>query len=470
MRNSLKVSTIAFAIMSVFIGKAMAANTIGAEYTEPASKFFEDSTISGNLNFFMRKRDRVGSVSDSGEDGAYDTNLDHGSIFANLGFNSGYIGGIVGTDLVIYSTFDMWQNGSADHEMNFWNVNNPFDKQGKTKQCTNVWTDCNENGVSYATASLKFRFGENIKASLGYIQPSVPSALGVNWSYAPGTYRGAQIGGKFDNLELGFIYADEYKAPWFKKTYRLQTTAGEDAGEVYSVGARYTLSNGIVFDAGYAGLTVGNRKNFHLKVKGSTTGGFNWSPQVYVVSDDEQYDSTAFQAAFISSKSIGQYTFRADSTYTKANAKNDGKGTVGNFSYRLTSQYGGSNGAYDIWWNNRSDFNHDGEIAGFLSVSRDFSDVGGNGFSAGISTAGGFGSTTSATRKSGAPVDDLTEYAYSLFATYAIQKGALTDANISFYWTQYINPTNASNWTPYSNLFQDEKDFKLSLTIPFNVK
>lgn len=470
MRKSLKLSTVAVTLMSIFIGKAMAADPIGAEYTEPATKFFEDSTISGNLNFFMRKRDRVGSVSDSGNDGSYETNLDHGSVFANLGFNSGYIGGIVGTNLVIYSTFDMWQNGSPDHEMNFWDVNNPFDKQAKSGQCSNVWGDCNDNGVSYATANLKFKFGENIKASVGYIQPNVPSALGVNWSYAPGTYRGAQIGGTFDNLELGFIYADEYKAPWFKNTYRLQTTAGEYAGKVYSVGARYTLSNGILLDAGYAGLTVGDRKNFHLKVKGSTADGFNWSPQVYVVRDQEEYDSTAFQAAFISSKSMGQYTFRADSTYTKASAKDDGKGTVGNFSYRLTSQYGGSNGAYDVYWNNRSDFNHDGEIAGFLSVSRDFSDVGANGFSAGISAAGGFGSTTSATRKSGEPVDDLAEYAYSLFANYAIKKGTLANATLSFYWTQYINATNADSWEPYSNLFQDENDFKLSLTMPFNIK
>lgn len=132
-------------------------------------------------------------------------------------------------------------------------------------------------------------------------------------------------------------------------------------------------------------------------------------------------------------------------------------------SYRLTEQYGGSNGAYDVWWNNRSDFNHDGEYAFFLSSTRDFSDVGGKGFSAGVSGAYGAGAKADG-------YDELVEYAYSFFANYAIQAGALKDANISFYYTNFFNDSDAPNWTGYSNAFQDETDFKLALTIPFGVK
>lgn len=76
----------------------------------------------------MRARDR-GGVDANGNDTKKTTNLDHGSVFVNLGFNSGYIGDVVGTDIVIYSTFDMWQNGGPDHEMNFWGVNNPYEKK-----------------------------------------------------------------------------------------------------------------------------------------------------------------------------------------------------------------------------------------------------------------------------------------------------------------------------------------------------
>ncbi|NAX19958.1 multidrug transporter [Vibrio sp. V39_P1S14PM300] len=457
-----KVSAVTAAMLSAMAAApAVAEDPVGPEYASEVSEFFSESTVSGNLNFFMRARDRAGTDA-NGNDTKKVTNLDHGSVFANLGFNSGYVADVVGLDAVIYSTFDMWQDGGPDHEMNFWGVNNPYDKVPDDSKCTGTWdADCTDNGVSFATAALKFKFGDAVTAKLGYFQPSVPSTLGVNWSFAPGTYRGGELGGTFGNLAVGLVVADEYKAPWFKETYDFQTTDGDDAGTAYSIGARYTLSNGISFDAAYGALSDGDRVNAHFKVKGTTEGGLYWSPQLYVVDDDEQYDSTAYQLAFLSSFSSGQYSYRAEATYTSAEAKDDA--LSGNLAYRLTSQYGGSNGAYEIWWNNRSDYNHDEELAFFLSASRDFSDIGATGFSAGINGAYGFGSEAQG-------YDDLKEYAYSLFANYAIQGGALKDANISFYYTEYFNDTDAPSWAGYTNLFQDETDFKLMLTIPFTVK
>ncbi|NVC92872.1 OprD family porin [Vibrio natriegens] len=460
-----KVSALTAAMMgAVVAAPAMAEDPVGPVYAESVSEFFSESTISGNVNFFMRARDRAG-MDANGNDTSKVTNLDHGSIFANLGFHSGYVADTIGFDTVIYSTFDMWAGedtgGSFEHEMNFFDCDSPY---GAGDSCDSYKTD---NGVSFASAALKFKFGENFNAKLGYFQPSVPSTLGVNWSFAPGTYRGGQIGANFGKLALGFVYADEYKAPWFKETYEFNEGtfwggAGKDVGDAYSFGARYALDNGISFDAGYGALTDGDRKNFHFKVKGTTDGGLYWSPQLYVVDDDNQYDSTAFQVALLTSKSMGQYSFRADATYTSADS-DDKRGQVGNMAYRLTEQYGGSNGSYDVWWNNRSDFNHDGEYAFFLSASRDFADIGGNGFSAGLSGAYGAGAKASG-------YDELVEYAYSFFANYAIQGGALKDANISFYYTNFYNDSDAPDWGPYSNAFNDETDFKLILTMPFGVK
>lgn len=461
-----KVSAITAAMMgAVATAPAMAnEDPMGPAYAAEVSEFFSESTISGNVNFFMRARDRAGKDG-NGNDTSKGTNLDHGSIFANLGFHSGYVADTVGFDAVIYSTFDMWAGeetgGSFEHEMNFFDCSSPY---GATTSCDSFQTD---NGVSYATAALKFKFGEDFNAKLGYFQPSVPSTLGVNWSFAPGTYRGGEVGANFDALSLGFVYADQYKAPWFKETYEFRDgsfwgSAGKDVGDVYSFGARYAFENGISLDAGYGGLTDGDRKNFHVKVKGTTDGGLYWSPQLYVVDDDNQYDSTAFQAALLTSFSQGQYSYRAEATYTSADS-DDKRGQVGNMAYRLTEQYGGSNGAYEVWWNNRSDFNHDGEYAFFLSATRDFSDIGGTGFSAGLSGAYGAGAKA-------AGYDELVEYAYSFFANYAIQGGALKDANISFYYTNFYNDSDASDWGPYSNAFNDETDFKLILTMPFGVK
>jgi len=447
--------------LSVACGSAFAENVVGPEYTEGVSEFFSESTISGNVNFFMRDRKR-GGVDANGNDTKKKKNLDHGSIFVNLGFNSGYVGDVVGADFVVYSTWDMWQNSSPDHEFNFWGVDNPYDKNPDADGCGGAWdTSCNDNGVSIAKAAAKFKFGESVNAQLGYFQPSVPSSLGVNWSFAPGTYRGGEIGGKFGGVSLGAVYADQYKAPWFKTTYEFQSTKGEDAGSVYSLGARYSFDNGISLDGGYGALTTGPRKNFHFKVKGTTEGGLFWSPQIYVVDDNEQYDSTAWQTALLTSFKAGQYSLRAEGIYTSADHKGDSD--VGHFSYRLTKQYGGSNGAYDVWWNNRSDFNHDGEFAGFASISRDFSDVGAAGFSAGISGAVGMGAKFEG-------VEELKEYAYSVFMGYGIQGGPLKGGAVSFHYTEYFNDSKSGNWAPYSNAFQDETDFKLALTLPFSVK
>ncbi|HIF9112881.1 TPA: multidrug transporter [Photobacterium damselae] len=428
-------------------------------------EFFSESKISGNFNLWMRARDRAGYDATTRKDTKKATNLDHGSAFVNLGFNSGYIADTVGMDLVIYSTFDMWSGedsgGSFEHEMNFFNCDSPY---GASTSCDSFQTD---NGVSYATANLKFKFADMATAKLGYFQPSVPSTLGVNWSFAPGTYLGGEVGLNFDQLALGFVYANEYKAPWFKSSYGFRDGTfwggeGKDVGDIYSLGARYTFANGISIDAGFGGLTDGDRKNAHIKVKGTTDGGLYWSPQVYMIDDDNQYDHTAYQLAFISSYSTGPYTLRADATYTSADSDKK-RNSVGNFAYRLTEQYGGSNGAYDIWWNNRSDYNHDGEFAVFGSLARDFADYGANGFNAGVSGAYGFGAKADGYK-------ELKEYAFSVFANYAIQAGALKDANISMYYTQYYNDSDAPDWNVYSNAFNDETDYKLILTIPFNVK
>lgn len=468
MEKLFKVTALAAATAAALAAApVMAQDNLSPAYTGEVSEFFADSTISGNLNFFMRARDRAGKPLDgngdpiAGPDTAKVTNLDHGSIFANLGFNSGYIADTVGFDAVIYSTFDMWNNGSFEHEMNFFDCGSVY---GASKSCDSYETD---NGVSFATAAAKFKFGDVANAKLGYFQPSVPSTLGVNWSFAPGTYRGGEIGATFGNLTVGAVYADQYKAPWIKETYEFNTGTfwggeGEDAGDVYSVGARYAFDNGMSLDVGYGALTKGDRKNAHIKLKGTTDSGIYWSPQLYMVDDDNQYDSTAYQLALMTAKSVGQYSFRAEATYTSADS-DDKRGQVGNMAYRLTEQYGGSNGAYEVWWNNRSDFNHDGEYAFFVSAARDFSDIGGEGFSAGVSGAYGAGAKA-------AGYDELVEYAYSFFANYAIQGGALKDANIGFYYTNFFNDSDAPDWGAYSNAFNDETDFKLTLTIPFSVK
>jgi len=455
-------------VLSALVVGIVAGSALTVVPSAEASGFFEDSSINGALNVWMRDRTR-GDVDANGNDTSKVPNLDHGSLYLSVDFNSGYVADTVGLDLNVYSTFDLWQNASPDHEMNFWGVDNPYDMEPTNRSgCDSAWdSGCNDNGAAFQTAAFKFKFGDAVTAKLGYFQPSVPTAMGVNWSFAAGTYTGGEIGANLGNLALGLVVADEYRAPWFKDSYEFRTGTGssaEDAGTAYSLGGRYTFDNGLLLDAAYAALTDGDRKNAHVKVKYTTADGWYLSPQLYVVDDDNQYDSTAYQLAFISAKSYGQYSVRAEATYTAADSS-DTRGNVGNMAYRLTEVYGGSNGAYDIWWNNRSDFNHDGELGFFGSVARDFSDLGAQGFSAGVNGVYAFGA-----KSDQAGIDELVEYSGSAFLNYAIQGGALKGANFGMYYTYYVNDSNAGNWAPYSNAFQDETDLKVTLTIPFSVK
>ncbi|WP_408646899.1 multidrug transporter [Vibrio aphrogenes] len=427
--------------------------------------FFEDATVNGAVNIWMRDRTRA-KIVDGHQTPKY-TNLDHGSIYTGLDIKSGYAADVVGLDINVYGTFDMWNNGSPDHEMNFWNVDNPYDMTpGSNTGCEGTWdSSCTDNGAAFQTAAVKFKFGEHVTARGGYFQPSVPTAMGVNWSYAAGTYEGGEIGVNYGPVALGFVYADAYKAPWYKHDYNFRTGTGptaEDAGDAYSIGMRYTINDQMLLDVAYAGLTDGDRKNAHVKFKWTTDGGWYVSPQVYVVDDDNQYDKTAFQAALLTAKTYGQYGLRLESTYTSADSE-DTRGNVGNMAYRLTEAYGGSNGAYDIWWNNRSDFNHDGELGFFAELKRDFSDLGAQGLSIGLNGVYAFGAKAEG-------YDELVEYSGSAFVNYAIQNGALAGANFGIYYTHYVNDSNADSWVGYSNAFQDENDLKVTLTIPFNVK
>ncbi|WIH24175.1 multidrug transporter [Photobacterium damselae] len=466
-----KLSIISTSISVAIIGGSLSIpaqaqeDLMGPSYANEVTKFYDNSKISANLNFWLRHRDRAGFDKIYGHDTKKTKNLDHGSVFFDIGFNSGYIYDIVGLDIVAYTTFDMWQTGSPDHEMNFWNVNNPYEKIPKGG-CSGPWnSDCNDNGVSIATANVKFKYQDLFTAKLGYYQPSVPSTMGVNWSFAPGSYLGGEIGLNFERLALGLTYASEYKAPWFKNTYKFQETISDGshsgAGNAYSLGLNYTIADKINLNIAYGGLTKGQRKNAQLKLKATTDNGWYLSPQVYFIHDNEEYSELAYQLAFISRYNTGAYTFRAESTYSSAKAR-DHK-LVGNFAYRLTQDYGGSNGSYDIWWNNRSDYNHDEELALFGSVARNLSDWGLNGLSTGVSGAYGFGAKAPG-------YNELTEYAFSLFTNYRVPEGLLKNIGLSVYCTWYYNDMNAGDWMPYTNAFQDETDFKFIVTMPFGIK
>ncbi|QUM77237.1 multidrug transporter [Moritella sp. 24] len=461
--------------LAILIASAMAAPVMAAETTEAlevtadtvvvdSSGFWSDATISGNVATWTRQRTRDGEGRDESAGSGNDdnntideretkTNLDQTSVYAAIDFTSGFAADKVGIDVSAYATADLYNQGSPDHEMNFWDVDNPYTGGGED----GAWDSTNtSDGIAVSKANIKFQKILGLNGKVGLFQPSVPSALGVNWSYAPGTYTGGEIGTRIAGIELGAVFATEYRAPWFKSSYGFRETDNlTDAGELYSVGARTELGS-IAVDVAYAGLTDGPRKIAHIKTGTTLENGLGLKGQVYMVDDSGMYEELAYHAAFLSNYSTGQYTVKAEATYTSAVDKN--KDNVGNFSYRATAAYGSSNGAYDIWWNNRSDFNHDGEVAVFASLARDMADLGAENLTVGISGAYGFGAQ-------GEGVEELTEAAVSVFGSY--NAGFAT---FGAHVTQYNNGTNLENWTVYTNAFQDETDIKITMNIPFSIK
>ena len=174
--------------------------------------FWRDAVLSGAFYYFQRYRDRY-DVSDE----HYHVNLSHASPQAAAEFSSGYLGGFVGLDVGAFGVVDLYNHGAPDHEMNFFPWRDPWHPDWSA-------TDA-DNGASVYKANIKFKVGP-AWARAGYFQPSGPGVLGVNWSFLPGTYQGAEMGADIGNLALAGAWANEYKAPWFKDTYRFRQNDG----------------------------------------------------------------------------------------------------------------------------------------------------------------------------------------------------------------------------------------------------
>ena len=132
-----------------------------------SSPFFEDGNVSGGIYNFTRVRNRKDL-----EDGKYKENIHHSTALANVEFNSGLVGGFFGIDVGAFGTYDMWNSGSSyDSEFSLRD-----EKKGKVV-----------NTVSVYKASARLDF-DTLQLRAGYLQPSGPGVLGVNWSFVPGTY------------------------------------------------------------------------------------------------------------------------------------------------------------------------------------------------------------------------------------------------------------------------------------------
>lgn len=425
-----------------------------------ATGFVDDSSLTGGIYYFQRERDRLNPTS-----GKYETNLSHGTWNAGLLYSSGYANDILGIDLGAFGVVDMIDSGKSAHP-------NEIALSDAKKTYSEAWQG-DRSGVNLYRASAKFKFGPGW-ANIGFIQPSGQTLLGTQWGFYPGTYQGAEAGANFDYgkkgaLSFSYMWTDKYHAPWYTQFDGFyQNDKKTKIDYLHSLGFKYDFKNSLLLEA-----AVGQSQGYINQYFAKTSYAFdvaghqlNASYQFYGSQDkvndgsvNDIYDGMAWLQAITLGYNIDQWSLRLEGTKVRA------PGRQGFFLQRMTPSYASSNGRLDVWWNNRSDFNADGENALFAGVNYDLSKLNLPGFSVGASYAYGWNAKANNTVKSDST---LKESAWSLDAGYTIQEGSAKNTNFSLHYTNYDN-RNTNGLNGYDNMFQDEHDVKFIVSAPVSI-
>lgn len=429
-----------------------------------------EAKLDGGVYYFQRNRQRVDNNFD------YQANLSHATTQVALNFNSGYAGGILGFDFGGFGAYDLSVDETGplnqEHEFAF-----AGDKWGE-----NYRSGAPEGGVSLSRAALKLQFfKEKLKFSGGLTQLSVPGVIGVNWSYLPGTYRGAQMDLNLGSISLTYAWADQYKAPWFKRVQNFSRlnawNQGKFSGDnaidyIHGFGGRCSLPKGFGLQFGW-GQSQGYMDAYHIKLSQSVSlgDGLDWSYQFYgaTTKDDvpvaHSYDGLAWQQAVTSSMKSGSYTFRIEFMMTRA------EGGLGCYIPRLTRGYGNSQGGLEIWWDSRSDWNHDNEKTIFAGINRSLDDIKGmDGWSVGISCAYGWDAVAwQADGHTNPNIDKGRESALNFDIAYTIPDGRMKGTLFKLHFTDYHNYQDELGSWAYPNMFTSEHDVKFHVIAPFSI-
>ena len=430
-----------------------------------AAGFIDDSTLTGGVYYWQRERDRKDVTTDK-----YETNLAHSTWNANLDFQSGFAADMFGLDIAAFTAIEMAENGDSGHpnEIAFSSVNKAYDEDYSG----------DKSGISLYKAAAKFKYGP-VWARGGYIQPTGQTLLAPHWSFMPGTYQGAEAGANFDYgdsgaLSFSYMWTNKYKAPWHIEMddFR-QNDKKTGVSYLHSLGAKYDFKNDLVLEAAF-GQAQGYVNQYFTKAsyKFDLVGNpLTTSYQFYGTEDrisdkndpNSIYDGLAWLQALTFGYTTGQFNWRLEGTMVKA------EGNQGYFLQRMTPTYASSNGRLDVWWDNRSDFNANGEKAVNAGVMYDLS----NWNLPGMAVGGSYVYAWDAKPSTNPMYDQsqrLKESAWSLDALYTIQEGRAKGTLLKLHYTQYDNHTNIPSWGGgYGNIFQDEKDVKFMVIAPFTI-
>ncbi|MFQ0971779.1 MULTISPECIES: OprD family outer membrane porin [Gilliamella] len=433
-------------------------------YATYENHFVDDSSLTGNVFFWNRDRERKDIDTHK-----YEKNLRHTSFNTNLDFKSGYIADRLAIELGGYGAWEV-SNGGNGHpnEIGFSGAHTRWDEDWKK----------DVSGLSFYKAQANFKIDELFWVKAGYIQPSGQTLLAPHWSLLPGTYRGFEIGSTLDfdsagALSMSYMWSDKYKAPWYKRLYEFkQWGKGKKIDYLHSAGLKYDFKNDLVLESAF-GQAQNYMNQFFGKVSYKMEVFDNpmiMSYQFYGAKDQSHkgtdvYDGLAWLQAATLGYQVGAIGLRFEGVSVKAD------GEQGFFLQRMTPDYASSNGRLDIWWNSRSDFNANGEKALFAEVTYDLSHLSHYlaGWKTGASYAYGWDAKPSTNRQYNQK-QRLIESAYNFDLGYTVQESWAKDTTFQLHYTKYNNHSNIPSWGGgYGNIFQDERDIKFIVTIPFTV-
>ena len=463
------ISTCYLVAFSTLLPTAAAYATNADDDAGAESSLFPAGSLSGSVMYFQRHRERY-RVDES----RFGSNLHHSTLQTSVDYASPFWQDNIGLDLGVFATTDLVNTASPDHEMNFFPWDDPWHPDWSKKDA--------RDGISLYRANLKARAnfeGGDLWGKAGYFQPTGPGVLGTNWSLMPGTYQGVEAGsdlrGNWGSVALAGAYVTRYKAPWYREVYAFRDDEKKRINALWSVGARYDAPAGYSVEIAY-GKAADYRQNAHLKLKyhpqKDAQDSLYLTYQFYATgegnavkrdtSNDQYAGKWGSQHYLALARAINRYTLKTEFTYTRA--PSNAPQHVGYFVYRLTGGYGGSNGAYELWWDNRSDWNHNRERALFFSVNRNLNDLlPFAGVSVGASAATGWGGRVYGVSET------LKERSWSLDLGYTVPSGTLKNTRASLHYTHYDNKTHLPSWTGYKNLFQDERDIKFLIVVPWQL-
>ncbi|WP_442902941.1 OprD family outer membrane porin [Gilliamella sp. Occ4-3] len=426
--------------------------------------FFDDASLTGNIFFWNRDRDRKDI-----ETNKYKSNIRQSTFNSNLDYRSGYIADRFAIELGGYGAWEV-SNGGNGHpnEIGFSGAHTRWDEDWKK----------DVSGLSFYKAQANFKIDELFWVKAGYIQPSGQTLFAPHWSLLPGTYRGFEVGSTLDfdsagALSMSYMWSDKYKAPWYKRLYEFkQWGKGKKINYLHSAGLKYDFKNDLVLESAF-GQAQNYMNQFFGKVSYKMEVFDNpmiMSYQFYGAKDQSHkgtdvYDGLAWLQAATLGYQVGAIGLRFEGVSVKAD------GEQGFFLQRMTPDYASSNGRLDIWWNSRSDFNANGEKAVFAEVTYDLSYLSHYlaGWKTGASYVYGWDAKPSTNRQYNQK-QRLIESAYNFDLGYTVQESWAKDTTFQLHYTKYNNHSNIPSWGGgYGNIFQDERDIKFIVTIPFTV-